>query len=560
MYDNLDMDVSLQHRVKIEWELEQLNKKRTNIQNTQVDTIYLNLLNKYNNLLSKYNDLITALINNGVISGGTIPGSDPNPDPDPDPNPDPDPDPDPNADINIVCEYVLLNDYSNELDLSLNTNVNLAKLQFDIDISYPKGFYELDINNGIDTWFVWDNSGGGSTSVVTPHKIRTEDLDLTTSVSNDVYSFVLQRKDNGILYSNETEDSELFMIVKFLNYVYYRTKIKIKNIIGYEYDENANNHIGRQVIGNQFTAFTSDSNPDNFDIYTEADGDIIKVMFDNDENVAYIKFDLELYTNEDHRKISLNTTGQQSNISINQQLSNCVNISENNGVYTFVFYNNGNDILEDRDPVNPLYTLCEINLENVEIERRLIVSLNNNIIKFNNNENELVSIKLENNQISMYEDREQSYIQSLLENRFDLRIFPQGEITYNTSTKRFSTDEVGVKIIYTDENNNITEFITLSQCRSFIQNNSLLNEYLGNSQMDFASTNQMLHDDYTRPSNPTFTIYTENDTTMNSVDGGEQLVFYLNDSEDFIYDNILFLFRIGNHTVKVWTNFRIINS
>lgn len=555
------MDISLQHRVKIEWELEQLNKTRTNIQNTQVDnTIYLNLLNKYNNLLSKYNDLITALINNGVISGGTIPGSDPNPDPnpDPDPDPEPDPEPDPNTDINIVCEYILQNNYDNELDLSLHTNVNLAKLQFDIDISCTKEFYELDINNGIDTWFVWD--GPPSSSIATPHKIRTEDLDLTTSVSNNVYSFVLQRKDKGILYSNETEDSALFMIVKFLNYVYYRTKITIKNIVGYEYDENTNNHIGRQVIGNQSTVFTSDSNPDSFDIYTEADGDIIKVMFDNDKNVAYIKFDLELYTNEDHRKISLNTTGQQNNISINQQLSNCVNISENNGVYTFVFYNNDNDILEDRDPVNPLYTLCEINLENVEIERMLIVSLKNNIIKFNNNENELIPIKLENDQISMYEDREHSYIQSLLENRFDLRIFPQGEITYNISTKRFNTDEVGVKIIYTDENNNITEFITLSQCKSFIKNNSLLNEYLGNSPMDFASTSEMLHDNDTRPSNPTFTIYTENDNATGFVGADEPLIFYLNDSEDFIYDNILFFFRIGNHTVKVWTNFRIINS
>lgn len=555
------MDAEFAKQVKFEWELEQLNKTLTNIQNPQAGTIYLNLLNKYNNLESKYNNLITALINNGVISGGTIPGSDPNPDPNPNPNPNPDPDP--NADINIVCEYVLLDNYSNELHLSLNTNVNLSKLQFDIDISYPKGFYELDINNGIDTWFVWDYPGGSS-SIVTSHKIRSEDLDLTTSVSNNVYSFVLQRKDKGILYSNETEDTELFMIVNFLNYVYYRTKITIKNIVGYEYDENANNHIGRQVIGNQSTIFTSDSDPDSFDIFTEADGNIIKVMFDNDKNVAYIKFDLELYTNEYYRKISLNTTGQQSNVSINQQLSNCVNISENNGVYTFVFYNNGNDILEDRDPVNELYTLCEINLENVEIERMLIVSLKNNEIKFNNNENELIPIKLENNQISMYEDREHSYIQALLENRFDLRIFPQGEITYNTSTKRFSTDEVSVKIIYTDENNNITDFITLSQCRSFIQNNSLLNEYLGNSPMDLASTSKMLHDgndgNFTRPSNPTFTTYTENDNTTGFVGANEPLAFYLNESEDFIYDNILFFFRIGNHTVKVWTNFRIINS
>ncbi len=555
------MDAEFSKQVKFEWELEQLNKTLTNIQNPQSGTIYLNLLNKYNNLESKYNDLIKALINNGVISGGTTPGSDPNPNPDP----DPDPEPDPNTDINIVGECILLNDYSNELHLSLNTNVNLAKLQFDIDISYPKGFYELDINNGIDTWFVWDEPHGTS-FIITPHKIKGEDLDLTTSASNNVYSFALQRKDKGILYSNETEDSELFMIVKFLNYVYYKTKITIKNIVGYEYDENANNHIGRQVIGNQSTIFTSDSDPDSFDIYTEADGDIIKVMFDNDTNVAYIKFDLELYTNEDHRKISLNTTGQQNNVSINQQsidqqqLSDYVNISENNGVYTFEFYNNGNDILEDRDSVDPLYTLCEINLENVEIERMLIVSLKNNIIKFNNSGNELVSIKLKNDQISMYEDREQSYIQSLLENRFDLRIFPQGDITYDTSTKRFSTDEVGVKIIYTDENNNITEFITLSQCRSFIKDNSLLDGYLGNSPMDFASTSNMLHDNYTRPSNPTFTTYSENDTTLNSADGGESLIFYLNKSENFIYDNILFLFRIGNRTVKVWTNFGITNS
>ena len=454
---------------------------------------------------------------------------------------------------------MLLDDYSNELDLSLHTNVNLAKLEFDIDISCTKEFYELDINNSIDTWFVWD--GPPSWSIVTPHKIRTEDLDLTISVSNNVYSFVLQRKDKGILYSNETEDAALFMTVKFLNYVYYRTKITIKNIVGYEYDENANNHIGRQVIGNQSTIFTSDSDPDSFDISLEVDDDIIKVMFDNDTNVAYIKFDLELYTNEDHRKISLNTTGQQSNVSINQQLSDYVNISENNGVYTFEFYNNGNDILEDRDSVDPLYTLCEINLENVEIERKLFVSLKNNIIKFiYNSENELIPIKLENKQISMYEDREQSYIQALLENRFDLRIFPQGEITYNTSTKRFSTDEVGVKIIYTDENNNITEFTTLRQCKSFIKNISLLDGYLGRSPMDFACTSKTLNENGTRPSNPTFTTYTENDTTINSVDRDESLVFDLNVNEDFIYDNILFLFRIGNRIVKVWTNFRIINS